>query len=121
MLASAQFCKQHDFTAWKFHRIVVDSRVVHVDLPKPGDLCAGFSSKKWKPAIVLDFFLKCDLRAWKETYCNLWIFDRRKTARYGVVENHGLEFISDLGRTGHYIVQAIVAHANAPLCCNGCP
>ena len=82
----------------------------HVDLPKPSYFGAGSSSKKWKQAIVFDFFRKCDFGAWKETDCNLWFFDRRKTTRYGVVENDCPEFISDLGRTGHDIMQAIVAH-----------
>jgi hypothetical protein len=67
VLTSARFCKQHYFTIRKFHGIVMDSRFVHVDLPKPGYFGAGFSSKKWQQAVVLDFSLKSDLGAWKET------------------------------------------------------
>jgi hypothetical protein len=79
-LISAQIRKEYDFTIGKFHRVVVDRRFVHVDLPKPGCFCAGFSSKTRKPSVVLDFCLKCDLGSWKETYRNLWFFDRRKTS-----------------------------------------
>ena len=56
----------HDLAAREFECVVVDVRIVHVDLPKSGNLVIhARSAEQAESALVLNIFFKSQFRARK--------------------------------------------------------
>jgi len=57
---------QHDLSVREFERVVVDVRIVHVDLPESGNLVIhARSAERPESALVLDVFVESQFRTRK--------------------------------------------------------
>jgi hypothetical protein len=71
-----------------------------------------------------DVFLEGQLRARKQADRHIGLIDRSKAAGDGIGKSGRNQLVTDFGRSGGNIVQAIVTHGRYPLFVNsriGCP
>src|SRR5262249_31342336 len=104
---------QHGLSVGEFKCIVMHVRLVRVQLPEAGNLVTNYLSADpvcGKATLKLDLLLERNLGAGKEAHRHVWFSPRGKTARDRVVELRRYELVSDLCRSGRYMVQTVVAH-----------
>jgi hypothetical protein len=67
-LTGSQASHHHDLAVRKLQCIVMNARILHIDLTESGDLVLHeWSAKQAKGVIVLDFILKCQLGTGPQT------------------------------------------------------
>ena len=107
-----QVGQQHHLALGKFQRIVMRSRDVLVDLPKDGRRVIEGTRFPTEQAVrpTTNGFGKGKLCPRKNANRRLGIFLRSKSDCTGI-EVLRSQFLANSGRTGLYVLQAIVAHA----------
>jgi hypothetical protein len=74
-LTLAQASQQHDLPAGELQRIVMNMRLIHIDLPEAGDLLLDPSNREeTEGRLAFDIPLKCKLSAGKQANDNVRIF-----------------------------------------------
>src|SRR5579871_2357615 len=104
-------------------------RLLGIDLAKPSHPLAEIAKAESRDetserVVIFDVFFECDLGAGKQTHRHFRFAGGGKPASGRVVESLGRQFVSDLGGSGRYVVQTIVAHGRLSSAANsriGCP
>ncbi len=101
----------HDLAARKFQRVMMDIRIVHVDLTAAGDvLFDPGPAEQAEGAVILHVVIESDLGAGKESHRHLRLADRAETARDRFDEIGGNKLVSDFGRSRGHQMKAVIAH-----------
>src|SRR5580704_6822625 len=102
---------QHDLAAGELQRVMMNMRIVHVDLAKAGDaLVDPGAAEHAEGAVVVHGLVESDLGAGKETYRYLRLADFAEAARERCDKIGGDKRVHDLGWSRRHEVKAVVAH-----------
>jgi hypothetical protein len=108
--------EQYDLPIGKFERIMVRTRIVHIDLPEPGDLVgdrslASAEKDKLEPGqFTLDLLVEADFRPGKKAHRQRGFFNRGKSACGGIPKLPRHQLITDLRGSGRDTMQTVIAH-----------
>jgi hypothetical protein len=121
-LTCAEIRDQHDLAIRELKSIMVRIRIVQVHLPKPSYLVTEvlrFPPEKAQlksSNLTLDFAFERDLSARKKAHGYLGLSSGGESAGRGIPKFRGDQLVSDRRRSGHNIVQTVVAHGGeAPI------
>src|SRR5579862_2538053 len=112
--------QQHDLAVWKLKRVVMNVRLVDIDLSETShlvrDLAQTAPVKQKEPESALEFDLAVErhLRSRKKTDRSIGLLDVCETACDRIPEFGRLQLVSNLCRTGCDAMHAVVAHVIAP-------
>jgi hypothetical protein len=110
-LASDQPSDLNNPAVRKFKRIVMDMRIVHINLAKPRDPVIDMClSEKAQGAPVLDVSLKRKLRAGKQADSNLGFADGGEAAGDRFRKIRRYQFIPDLSGPRGNEMKTVIAH-----------
>src|SRR5262249_55130522 len=117
LLALTKIGHQHDLSIRELQRIVMRCWTVHVDLPKAGNLVRRFPGRQeTERGVAFDLFFECKLGPRKQTYGNARLTWICEAARDGIGELCRDQFVTDLRRSGRYVVETVVTHRTPPVC-----
>jgi hypothetical protein len=109
-LSRHQSCDHHDLAAGKFQRVMVDVRIVHVDLPESGNLLFDTGlAEQAKGTIVLDLFIEGDFGAGQQANRHLRLTDGGEAAGNGPGEIRRRKLVADLCRPRSDEMQTVIA------------
>jgi len=115
-LAGHEAGHQHDLAARELQSIVMDMRVVHIDLAEAGYAMADArSAEHTESAVELDVVVESDLRPGEQADRHIRLTDFGKAPRDRLYEIGGNEPVRDLGWPRGDEMQTVVAHGNALL------
>jgi hypothetical protein len=107
-LAHTQAREQHHLPVRELKSIVMDHRVIHVDLPETREPLFNFLVRENADAerrLALDVLVERNLGARQQTDRNMRLPDRGKAAGDGTLELGRHQLVLDLGRPGRDTVQ----------------
>ncbi len=106
----------HEPAVGKLKRVVMDMRIVHIDLAEASDaLGQAGPAEQSESTVVLHVPIEGDFGAGKEADGHLWFAERGETARDRLNKVGGNKPVRYLGRTRGDEVQAVIAHVKALL------
>jgi hypothetical protein len=116
MLANAQARQQNHLAIREFQGIVVFVRVLKIDLPKARDVRPQFPPLvQAKRVIAFNISVKTQLGSRTQAHRHVRLTNGRKAAGKRVAKLRGNELIADFRGTVRYVLEAVIAHMDAPL------
>ena len=111
-LAFAQSREQHDLTAGEFQRVVMNVRLVVIDLTEPRHFLPDFSVREEgaERRVVFHVALERELGARKQAHRHVRVVAGGEAAGDRIVEFRRYEFVADLGGPGCDVLQTVVTH-----------